>query len=218
MGLKEGTVDSLLKSGAEEVAVAESVFPQMLQALDFIAWNGIIHPDVKPENILYTSHPKNGYLFQLGDFGLCKRIVDPGGPVGTPIYKAPEMFNGMDQKHKVDIWSLFITMLWILDVQSFRVRSIWFHNHEEVRRAVSSAASEKIVSRTVEMAIENPERRASAAQMLVMNYGGAGLSTPGNQVPALTIDSSSTIAAARAPPPARSPLTTRTPQTERRGF
>jgi hypothetical protein len=56
------------------------------------------------------------------------------------------------------------------------------------------------------MAIVDPERCASAAQMLVKCYNGVGLSTPRNQVPALT----STIAAARTPARAPPALTTQT--------
>jgi serine/threonine protein kinase len=61
MGLKEGTLESLVESGADAPAVANSAFPQMLQALDCIAWKGIVHRDVKPENILYGSQPDGQY-------------------------------------------------------------------------------------------------------------------------------------------------------------
>jgi hypothetical protein len=37
MGLKEGTLESLVESGADTSTIANSVFPQMLQALDCIA-------------------------------------------------------------------------------------------------------------------------------------------------------------------------------------
>jgi serine/threonine protein kinase len=63
MGLKEGTLESLVESGADASAIANFVFPQMLQALDCIAWKGIVHRDVKPENILYVSQPDGQYQF-----------------------------------------------------------------------------------------------------------------------------------------------------------
>ena len=68
------------------------------------------------------------------------------------------------------------------------------------------------MSRIQEMAIIDLERRASAAQMLVKCYNGVGLSTPRNQVPALT----SKIAAARTPAWAPPAITTRTAQTKPR--
>lgn len=110
-------------------------------------------------------------------------------------------------------------MLWILDAGEFRQKSNRFKTVAEVQRAVLSAASNTdSVSKIRDMAIVNPEERASAAQMLVKYFDGAGLSTPRNQVPALTTSPSPTIAAARAPAPAPSSLTTRTTKEKPRGL
>jgi len=92
MGLKEGTLESLVESGADASAVANSVYPQMLQGLDHLAWKGIVHRDIKPENILHVSQPDGQYQFQLGDFGLCNRIVDAATFAGSRLYMPPEMF------------------------------------------------------------------------------------------------------------------------------
>ena len=103
--------------------------------------------------------------------------------------------------------------------ESFVRRSNKFKTVAEVRRVVLSAASKvDSVSKIREMAIVNPEERASAAQMLVKYFDGAGLSTPRNQVPALATSPSPTIAVARGPPPAPSSLTTRTPQPKPRSL
>ncbi len=55
MCLKEQTLESLVESGAHVFAVADSVFSHMLQALDCIAQKGIIHYNVKSENLLCIS-------------------------------------------------------------------------------------------------------------------------------------------------------------------
>ena len=219
MGLKEGTLESLVESGANVIAVAESVFPQMLEALDRIAWGGIVHRDVKPENILYLSQPNGQWQFQLGDFGLCNRIIDATTFAGTCLYMAPEMFQEGYQTPKLDVWSFFVTILWTLDVEGFRQRSNCFRNHAEVQRAVLSAASNvDMVSKIREMAIVGPEERASAAQMLVKHFDGVGLSTPRHQVPTLTSSPPPRIAAAGASPPAPASLPTQTAQTKTRGL
>jgi hypothetical protein len=87
------------------------------------------------------------------------------------------------------------------------------------QEAVLSAASNAdSVSKIREMAIVNPGERASAGQMLVKCFDGAGLSTPRNQIPALTSSPPPKIAAARALPPAPPSLTTWTAQTKPRGL
>jgi serine/threonine protein kinase len=200
MGLKEGTLGSLVNRGAPALALAESVFPQMLRALDCIAWKGIIHRDVKLENILYISLPDGRYQFQLGDFGLCNHAIDAKSQVGSELYMALEMLGEGDKTSKVDVWSLFVTMLWTLDAGGFRWKSNQFSSAEGVQEAVLPAASSvKSVSKIREMVIVDPEERASAGQMLVKHSGRERLITPRNRVPALT-SSPLKIAAARALP------------------
>ncbi|KAK2812448.1 hypothetical protein FQN50_001449 [Emmonsiellopsis sp. PD_5] len=180
MGLKEGTLRSLAGSRTG-LDFADSVFKQMLQALDCLAFNGIIHRDVKPDNILYTTDPNGAYHFQLGDFGLCNRNISAHSQVGSPLFMAPEVYRGQAQTHKVDVWSLFVTMLWLVDVNGFRQASMKFKAADDVVKAVSSATSNEKFSKIQEMVIVNPEERASAAQILLKIFGGEGLSTPKNQ-------------------------------------
>ena len=170
---------------ANASAIAGAIFPQMLRALNYLASEGIVHRDVKPENILYISQPGDPHRFQLGDFGLCNRVVDAVSFAGSRLYIPPEMFVERCQTHKVDVWSLFVTMLWILDAGEFRQRSTQFKYDAEVQRAASFAASNVDSDLKIqEMAIVNPEERASAAQMLVKHFDGGGLSTPRDRVPA----------------------------------
>lgn len=184
MGLKEGTLQSLVENWTlpSITNLAHFVIHQMLQALDCLAWNGIVHRDVKPENILYQSLPGAQYQFQLGDFGLCNRAISAVTVVGSPLYMAPEMFQKGGQTHKADVWSLFVTILWVLN-KDFRQKSEQFQTTEEVHETVLTAASSiKIIQ---EMARMNPNDRASAAQMLIKCFNGEGLTTPQNQVPAI---------------------------------
>ena len=76
MGPKEGTLESLVNSKCSIpiTKLADTAFHHMLQAIDCLAAKGIIHRDVKPENILYVSR-QDQYHFQLGDFGLSNRQI-----------------------------------------------------------------------------------------------------------------------------------------------
>ena len=147
-------------------------------------------------------------------FGLCNRAVEATTYAGPEIYMAPEMFRKGGQTSKLDVWSLFVTMLRTLDVGGFRQKSYQFQSVEDAQEAVLFAASKGDISKIQEMAIINPERRAFAAQMLVKYFSGEGFSTPRNKVPAL-ISPRLTIAPAKASLPAPP---ARTAQTKQRGL
>jgi serine/threonine protein kinase len=101
MGLKEGSLSSLVES--RRSFSAESVFSHILQALDHLASHGLIHRDVKPDNILFDTQPDDQHQFQLGDFGLCNQATCAATTVGTPLYMAPEMFQKGKQTHETDV-------------------------------------------------------------------------------------------------------------------
>lgn len=182
MGLKEGNLRSLISHGSVPsiTDLARCVFHQMLQALDCLSAHDVVHRDVKPENILYTSLPGAQYQFQLGDFGLCNRTVSAVTSVGTPLYMAPEVLQKGNQTHKMDIWSLFVTMAWTLDVEGFRLKSELFKSIQQVHQAILNAASK--VEMIQEMARIDPDQRASASQMLLKCFDGEGLTTPRHRV------------------------------------
>lgn len=162
MGLKEGSLQSLGESGTR-LGFARELLHQMLQALACLASNRIIHRDVKPQNILYTIDPEGQYQFQLGDFGLCNRDGVAKTCVETPFFMAPEIIHGEKQTHKVDVWSLFITFLWLLDIHGFRQMYKDRKNVAEIQKAVSLAVSQhKVAMLLGAMAVRDPEKRASA--------------------------------------------------------
>ena len=72
----------------------------------------VIHRDLKPANILMTRENK----IKLADFGLARKIdtnsEDPlmKTHVGTPYYKAPEIYHQLGYTENVDLWSLGIML------------------------------------------------------------------------------------------------------------
>ncbi|OAA54534.1 Protein kinase-like domain protein [Niveomyces insectorum RCEF 264] len=225
VGLKDGSLDKLVLSGSYAASAADAaadtadtaaanlpplslhglasrMFDHMLQALDFLACEGIVHRDVKPENIFYVRRA-GAYHFQLGDFGLSNFArLAVSQHCGTPIYMSPEVYSGGGrQTPKADVWSLFVTLLWTLDYNDFRARSDSFGSYRETCAAVQALAADPRLVPIRAMAAAHPDRRASAAQMLCANFAGSGLTTPRNLVPPL----------AEPEPPAPQPSLSPTP-------
>ena len=81
---------------------------QLAKGVYFLNQFGIIHRDLKLENIMMTDNTEQS-IPKLVDFGL-SAMSSPDqemkGAVGTVAYAAPEIFAGQPYNMKVDVWSL----------------------------------------------------------------------------------------------------------------
>ncbi|XP_059427400.1 myosin light chain kinase, smooth muscle isoform X2 [Carassius carassius] len=86
------------------------VIKYMLQIIDgvqFIHKQGIVHLDLKPENIMCIN--KTGSKIKLIDFGLARRLEESGSLkvlFGTPEFVAPEVINYEAISYPTDMWSI----------------------------------------------------------------------------------------------------------------
>ena len=104
----------LMRTGAMPIAAAVSILRDVARALDFAHAKGIVHRDIKPDNILLA-----GDTAAVSDFGIAKALLasrvmvdslpmtDVGIVIGTPLYMAPEQAAGDGAlDHRVDLYAL----------------------------------------------------------------------------------------------------------------
>jgi Protein kinase domain len=114
--LPGGTLRSRVAAGGCTAPYAVAVSLACLSGLNAAHRRGILHRDVKPENMLFAA---SGVL-KVTDFGIAKVIGGPGtvltrvgDVVGTPAYIAPEQVRGGKLSPATDVYAL-ATMLYEL--------------------------------------------------------------------------------------------------------
>jgi serine/threonine-protein kinase len=97
----------LRRNGPLDPARAASIVGQVAAALDAAHASGLVHRDVKPENVLLT---ENDFAY-LVDFGIAylggeSGLTSAGAAIGSCAYMAPERFTGGQVGPAADIYSL----------------------------------------------------------------------------------------------------------------
>ena len=110
MELVEGvTLTHLLAAGPLPIDEALAILDQLLDAVSYAHWRGVIHRDIKPDNIFVTATGQA----KLADFGVAHvegegvtRLTMAGSVLGTPGYMSPEQAQGKPIDGRSDLFSI----------------------------------------------------------------------------------------------------------------
>jgi serine/threonine protein kinase len=127
--------DLLEKHGAFSAREAASVCVDLCRALAAIHAAGLVHRDIKAQNVMREDGGRI-VLMDLGNGRAIRAANDRGKPdlTGTPLYLAPELFDGTPANERSDLYSLGV-LLYHLVTDSYPVQAATLDDLEEAHRA-----------------------------------------------------------------------------------
>ncbi|MDR1594166.1 MAG: serine/threonine protein kinase [Prevotellaceae bacterium] len=110
---EHGNLAQLLKKGNLLPEQKQNILIQILEGIEFLHGHGVIHRDLKPQNILMTLKPNGEYVPKITDFGISKQLDVNRSSVfsnsmagaGTLAYASPEQLAERTIRKNADLWS-----------------------------------------------------------------------------------------------------------------
>uniref|UniRef100_A0A3Q2QP23 Protein kinase domain-containing protein n=1 Tax=Fundulus heteroclitus TaxID=8078 RepID=A0A3Q2QP23_FUNHE len=95
------------------------VAQQLLVALNALKRAGLVHADIKPDNIMLVNHESQPFKVKLIDFGLAVKVSKLwfAGTIQAIGYRAPEVILGLPMDESVDMWALGCCLAYMAIVQ-----------------------------------------------------------------------------------------------------
>jgi serine/threonine protein kinase/Tol biopolymer transport system component len=117
----DGSLRSLLKQQTSQgrtlpLGLGLDLIRQAADGLHYAHQHGMVHRDIKPDNLLLQRNPASGRLtLKIADFGLAHldssvTLTAEGQTMGTPAYMSPEQCQGIELDSRSDIYSLGVVL------------------------------------------------------------------------------------------------------------
>ena len=153
-----------------EPGEVERILREVSEALDHAHSRGVVHRDVKPDNIMRDHTGR----YVVMDFGIAKslsgtQLTQTGGSIGTPKYMSPEQARGGDLDGRSDFYSLGVVayqcFVGRVPFEGEDPLAILFsHLHDPVPEpTLDSADARRVYAVIRRMLAKTPDERAASA-------------------------------------------------------
>ena len=182
--IPSGSLSDLLKRERLPRARAVAILRGVADALDYAHGKGIVHRDVKPQNVLLDEAAR----VYLADFGIAKILESSGGLTasgmitGTPQYMAPEQATGLKIGPPADVYALGIMAYEMLTGRvpfsaDTPVAVLMKHVQEPLPLPAPDVVPEAMLRALLKAAAKKPEERWPSAGAFV-DALAAGVAAP----------------------------------------
>jgi serine/threonine protein kinase len=177
--------DRMAETGVLPVGEALSIARDVLDALAVAHQHGVVHRDVKPENIIFDESGST----KLTDFGVAlvpegmggSRVTMPGVQPGTVLFMSPEQVSGEEVDGRTDLYALGATLYQMLTGENY----LGLQNCKSIPAAfLAIVRSDPVPLRDV--APEIPEDVAKLVERLLAKLPEERFPTAGAALEALT--------------------------------
>jgi serine/threonine-protein kinase len=157
---------------------------QIASALHAVHRAGLVHRDVKPHNVLVWAPEEPDEHALLTDFGIAKALDDTGsitgmGPLGTPPYMAPEVWDGHAASPASDQYSLACLAFELIsgrkpfEAEGFEVRQEHLETLPPALEEIAPAATRKLCDAIARALAKAPGERFSDVRTFVASARAA---------------------------------------------
>jgi len=153
---------------------------------------GLLHRDIKPQNLYLCRLGLDVDVVKVLDFGLVKslgenaaQLTAEGALTGTPAYMPPERVIGTAADERSDLYALGCVAYWMLTGRPLFIgepMAVMIHHARTPAPSLSKAAAHPVPQRLEEIVLscleKSPEQRPASAVELWRQLGDVTLATP----------------------------------------